>query len=134
MAQIGNLGKLIVFAVSSDKVLTFDRLQQSVKARWTAHNRIKRKPVYEFLGADARTLSLQIKLNTNLGIKPRDTLTKIENAVEKGKTYPLVIGGKKVGKNEWAITDISETWDVVMSQGELISCALTLNLVEYIGG
>lgn len=134
MAQIGNLGKLIVFQVSSKKVLTFSRMQQTVRGRWTSHNSIKHKPVNEFLGPELRSVSMQIKLSTALGVKPMTILKKIESAVEKGKAYTLVIGGEKIGANQWIITDMSESWEVVYSEGELASCSLTLTLLEYTGG
>ena len=34
MAVVGNLGSLITFEVSSDKVLTFDNMKRTVKGRW----------------------------------------------------------------------------------------------------
>lgn len=131
MAKIGNLGKLIVFEVSADKVLTFKSLSQSVKGRWATHNPIKRKPVSEFLGPDARSITMTVNLNAMLGVKPRATLSKIERAVEKGKPYTLVIGGEKIGKYKWVIASVSESWNTVMSKGELISCTLNLTLNEY---
>lgn len=134
MSQIGNLGKLIVFEVSSDKVLTFTRLQQSVGGRWTTHSPIGSKPQSEFLGPDTRSASLQISLNATLGVRPRDTLTRIENAAENGEHFPLVIGGKRIGNNEWAISKVSESWDVVYGKGELVSCSVGLTLTEYVGG
>lgn len=134
MAQIGNLGKLIVFEVSSDKVLTFNDMQQSVKGRWTQHTVIGKKPVSEFLGADLRTLSFKVRLDANHGVKPRKTLKKIEKAVEKGTPYIFVLNGAKVGKNEWVISSASETWDKILSHGELVSCSITLSLTEYVGG
>lgn len=131
MAKVGSLGKLIVFEVSSDKVLTFKSLNQSVKGRWTTHTPIKRKPVYEFLGPDVRQITMTINLNAMLGVKPKAMLNKIEKAVEKGKAYTLVIGSEKIGKYKWIITNVSETWNTVMSKGELISCTLNLTLAEY---
>lgn len=134
MAEIGNLGKLITFQVSSKRVLTFSNFQQSVKGRWTQHNRIQKKAVSEFLGADLRSASLTIKLNSMLGVKPRTILKRIEKAIEKGTAFTFVLGGNKIGKNQWVITDASESWDTVLSGGELVSCTLSLSLTEYIGG
>ena len=132
MAQIGNLGKLIVFEVSSDKVLTFKNLTQTVKGRWATHNIIGNKPKSEFLGAGQRTISLPIYLSVNHGINPRKTIEKIEKAVENGTPYLLVIGGKQVGANQWVITDLSETWDNIIKDGRLVSANLTLSLAEYV--
>lgn len=132
MAQIGNLGKLIVFEVSSDKVLTFKNMRQTVKGRWTTHAIIGNKPVSEFLGADQRSISLTINLTVNHGVRPRSTIEKIEDAIESGTPFPLVIGGKKVGSHQWVITDMSETWGNIISDGQLVSANLTLNLAEYV--
>lgn len=132
MAKIGNLGKLIVFEVSSDKVLTFNKLTQTVKGRWTSHAVIGGKPVSEFLGADLRTITIPIYLSVLHGVRPRATLEKIEKAVEKGTPYPLAIGGKKVGNYKWKITQISETWNEVIKDGRLVSANLNITLEEYV--
>ncbi len=132
MATIGNLGKLITFEVSSDKVLTFRDMTQTVKGRWTTHAVIGKKPVSEFLGADQRTLSLSIFLSATHGVKPRETIKTIEKSIEKGKSHKLVIGGEQVGEKKWVITDMSETWGNIISDGCLVSANLTLNLAEYV--
>ena len=132
MAKVGNLGKLIVFEVSSDKVLTFRDMTQTVKGRWTTHETIGKKPKPEFLGPDQRGVNLTIFLSVDHGVKPRKTIEKIEKAVEKGTPYPLVIGGKKVGSNQWVITNMSETWKEIILDGQLVSANLTLTLAEYV--
>lgn len=132
MAQIGNLGKLIVFEVSSKKVMTFSGMTQTVKGRWTSHQVIGGKPVSEFLGSDLRTISLTILLSATHGVRPRDTIEKIEKSIEKGTPYPLVIGGKKVGKYEWKITGMTETWGEIIKDGRLAQAKVTLTLEEYV--
>lgn len=132
MAQIGNLGKLIVFEVSSDKVLTFKNMTRSVNGRWSTHNPIGRKPVSEFLGPGQGGIKLDIFLSAMHGVRPRKTLEKIEKAVEKGTPLPFVLGGKKVGSNQWVITDMSETWGEIIKDGRLTSVNVTLNLSEYV--
>ena len=132
MAQIGNLGKLIVFEVSSDKVLTFGKLTKAVNGRWTKHDGIGKKPVPEFLGPDQGNISFPIFLSVNHGVRPRKTIEKIEKAVETGTPYSFVIGGKKVGSNKWVIANMSETWDEIISDGVLVSAHLTINLAEYV--
>ena len=132
MAEIGNLGKLIVFEVSGDKVLTFNNMTQSVSGRWATHAVIRGKPKSEFLGAGQRMINLSIFLSVNHGIRPRKTIEKIEKAIEKGTPYPLVIGGKKIGSNQWVITDMSEAWGTIIRDGKLASAHLTINLAEYV--
>lgn len=132
MATIGNLGEYIVFSVSSKKVLTFNKMTQTVKGRWTTHSVITSKPKSEFLGADLRSVSLNIRLDAMLGVKPLSVLKTLEHAVEQGRVLPFVLGGKKVGSNSWVITQMSETWDCVYTKGELIKASVTLTLQEYV--
>ena len=132
MAKIGNLGKLITFRVSSKKVLTFNDMERKVSGRWAVNNVIKGKPRSEFLGADLQEVSLSILLSSTLGVKPRKTLERIIKAVEKGEHFTFVIGGKPVSKNKWVTTETSETWDVILSKGELIQAKIELSLKEYV--
>ena len=131
MAKIGNLGKLIVFEVSSRKVLTFDNLQRTVKGRWATHDTIGGKPQSEFLGPDNQSITLPIFLSSTHRVKPRVTLDRIAAAVERGETYPLVIGGKKIGRS-WKIVSASETWNKVIRNGRLVEARVTLTLEECI--
>jgi phage protein U len=132
MAQIGNLGKLIVFEVSSDKVLTFHDMTQSISGRWAQHSVIGGKPESEYLGPGQRSISLPIFLSVSHGVKPRRTMEKMEKAAEKGTPYPFVLGGKKIGDNQWVISSISESWGDVIVDGKLVSANLTLTLSEYV--
>ena len=78
MAQIGNLGKLITFEVSSKKVLTFNGMQRNVSGRWAQHDIIGSKPVSEFLGPGQQKVTLPIFITVMHGVKPRKTLEKLE--------------------------------------------------------
>ncbi len=130
--KIGNLGQLITFSVSSKKILTFETMNQTIKGRWTAHSLINKKPRPEFLGADRRQTSIEIQLNSEMGVNPRKVLEKIEKAVEKGTPLTFVIGGKKIGKHQWVIESMSETWDKIILDGKLVSAKTTLTLAEYL--
>lgn len=130
--KIGNLGKLITFSVSSKKILTFESMNKTVKGRWAKHSLIQKKPRPEFLGADSQQTTLEILLDATLGVNPREMLEKIEKAVEKGTPLTFVIGGKKIGNNQWVIESVSETWDRVMLDGILVKAKTSLTLSEYL--
>lgn len=129
---IGNLGKAITFEVSSSKVLTFNNLSRTVKGRWTQHNIIDGKPKSEFLGPDLDGATFKVFLSAMHGVPPRKTIETIEKAVTQGTVLPFVVGGKKVGSNNWVITAVSETWNCVYSKGELVSADVNLTLQEYV--
>lgn len=132
MAQIGNFGKLIVFETSDKKILNFNEFQKTVSGNWAKHDRVGKKPLSEFLGANLQQVTFTITLNAQHGVKPRKTMESIEKAIEKGQVENLVIGGAKVGKNKWKITQMTEAWDTVLTAGELMKATLNLTLEEYL--
>lgn len=132
MAQIGNLGKKIVFRVSDSYVLTLQNFTQRISGKWSKHDIMLGKPKYEFNGADLRRISFKVVLDVMLGIRPRDVMKTMENMVERGTAETLVIGGHQVGKNKWIMTELSEDWDVVYNGGELARATCTVTLEEYV--
>lgn len=132
MAQIGSFGKLIVFETSDSRVLNFKDFQKTVSANWGKHERIGKKPLSEFLNPQLQGITFTVTLNAQHGVRPRKTLENIENAIESGRVESLVVGAGKVGKNRWKITQMSETWDTILSHGELMKATLNLTLEEYL--
>ena len=132
MAQIGNLGSLIVFEVSDQKVLTFRNLKRTTSGRWTTHNVIGKTPVSEFQGPGQEKISLDIHLSVMHGVKPRKTIDRIRKAIRSGTPFLFVMGGKKVGENQWVISDMSETWNTVIKDGHLASADIAISLSEYV--
>ena len=132
MAVIGNLGKLIIFEVSGDQVLTIQKMTQAVKGRWANHAVIGGKPKLEFLGPDIREVSFSVLLSASHGIRPRTTMERIERAIESGENNPFIRGGRSVGVHNWVITNMSESWDILIQDGKLVQGKVTLTLQEYI--
>jgi Phage protein U len=129
---VGNLGTDIVFRVSRSSVLTFKNLKQEVGGQWGEHKVIGGKAKLEFGGVGLRTASLEITIDAALRAKPRDILKLLEKAVEEGEANYLVIGGHKFGNCMWVITEISESWDIVLNRGELARATVNLTLKEYV--
>lgn len=131
MAKIGSFGKTIVFETSDARILQPKGLKKEVSGRWTSHSRIGKKPLKQFLGPDADSVTLKIDLDARHGVKPRKTLEKIEKAVKKGTPEKLAIGGKMVSKYKMVITKASETWDEIWYHGELVRASIDLTFEEY---
>lgn len=131
MAKIGSFGKTIVFETSDARILQPKGLKKEVSGRWTSHSRIGKKPLKQFLGPDADSVTLKIDLDARHGVKPRKTLEKIEKAVKKGTPEKLAIGGKMVSKYRMVITKASETWDEIWDHGELVRASIDLTFEEY---
>lgn len=130
---VGNIGKLITFSCSSKKALMFRDLELEEEARWTKHERYLNKPLLQFLGRDAQTLSLDVILDARHGVSPRQTMEAIRKQMEAGKPEYFVVKGKKVCKGKVVITKMTSAWDEVWNRGELVRATVSLELMEYAG-
>ena len=132
IGQIGNLGNSIIFETNDKKILTFNGFTKKVSGNWAKHNIIGKKALSEFASPGLDQVSFTMILDARLGVRPRELIEKIENMVSSGKVEKMVIGGKAVGKNKWKILNISETWDLIYSGGELAKATISLTLEEYL--
>ena len=129
---IGHIGKTVVFETSDAKILNFKKMQRIVKGRWASHSRVGKKPKKQFLGPDADQLTFTITLNAEHGVKPRKTVENIEKLIRTGKPQTVVIGSKKIGSNKYVITEISENWETILNQGEVVKIICDITLEEYL--
>ena len=127
---VGYLGS-IPFRVSRDYVMTFDDYNRSSAGRWTEHNVIGSKPLPEFLGPSAETITFKIQLRADLGASPEVLLTKLRKMRDNGTPVPLIINSKLINHNYWTVQSISETvnhW----GKGYILSATASLTLKEYV--
>lgn len=132
MGVIGNFGDKITFETSDRRILTFSSMTKKITGKYAKHSVIGQKDRAEFTGPGNCTVSFKILLDVNMGIRPREVMKKIEEAVENGETEYLVIGGRPVSGNKFYISSVSEALDVVMSHGEIARATLNLNMEEYL--
>lgn len=130
MAKIGTLGP-IRFAVSDQKLLSFHNMKREIAGKWNNMERIGKKPLTVFAGAELQTITLSVILDAGLGVPPRDMLEEIEAMVECGDANYLIIGKRQVGNGRWVVTKSSEAWERVIIKGELFRASVDLTLQEY---
>lgn len=128
---IGNFGKTITFSVSADKILTFKKLQRTQSGRWAAHNIINKRPKKEFLGPDAQSISMEIDLSAEHGVNPRSVMYDLRLACAAGTVDYLYVGGKKLCGNKVYIESVSESWDEIWNNGELVKASVKVAFAEY---
>lgn len=128
---IGSWGKQVVFEVSDKKIMTPSDFEYSSTARWNSHEIIGSTPKGEFVGPGTGQVSINITLDATLGVKPASVINTLRKARDKGTVEYLKIGKAKIGSYKWAITDMSEKWDVVYDKGELARATLSLTFKEY---
>ncbi len=129
---IGSWGTDVIFSVSDKRVLTFNDMQHSVGSAWATHSRIGLKDQVEYLRPTLQKLSFTIMLDATLGVRPRATMEMLERHTEAGHIFPFVVGGKRIGRHRWRITDLSEAWEVIYNRGELVQAKVNVTMEEYV--
>ena len=129
---IGNWGAEIIFTVSDSKVLTFNDLNHSVGSAWATHSRIGLKDQVEYLRPNLQKLSFTITLDANLGVRPRATIELLERHAELGSVFPCVVGGRRIGRHSWRMTEVSESWENILNRGELVQAKVNVTMEEYV--
>lgn len=132
MAIIGTWGGTLVFSTNDSRILTFDKFSRTVSATWANHSRIGKKDRTEFIRADLQSVTFTVELDATLGVRPRAMLDLLASAVESGEVEPLVIGGRRVGGFRFKIKKISEAWDYVLQQGQLVRAKVNVTMEEYL--
>ncbi len=131
MGMIGNFGSRIIFETSDRRILTFSGMTQKVTGKYAKHSVIGQKDCPEFTGPGSRNVTFKMLLDVSMGIRPKEIIENIENAVETGAVEFLVIGGRMIGNNKFCISSVSETLDVVMGGGEIARATLNVSMEEY---
>lgn len=131
MGMVGNFGSKIIFETSDRKIFTFSGMTQKISGKYAKHSVIGQKDRPEFSGPGNRSVSFKIMLEVTLGIRPREIMERIEEAVENGEAEYLVIGGRPVSRNKFYISSVSEAFDVVMSHGEIARATVNVSMEEY---
>lgn len=128
--KIGNFGK-IKFVVSAEKINSFRDFNYKLSSRWAKHSAYKGRPTSEFLGPDSSNITFSIYLDIYLGVSPRREMKKWENLLRKGKHDYLIIGGEQIGKGQWKVESVGETWERFYKDGKLIGASIDITFSEY---
>lgn len=128
---LGSWGKVIVFKVSSKKVLTPRDFSRKTSIQFAEHSLANKRPKLQFLNAGLDEFTFTVVLDASLGIKPRKTMYNIRKAAKHGQSEWLIIGKKTVSKHKTVITDISEAYNVVYNKGEIVRATVDLSFKEY---
>ena len=131
--MIGILGE-IPFAVSFDgtniKALNFSNLKRSGGANYEQHKRRGLKPSLELVDISLTNLNLDISLKSDLGVKPKELLTKLIGYVETGEFLEFVLGEELMGK--FVIASYDAGYEYISNKGAVRKIDVSLSLNEYI--
>ena len=130
MAKIGTFGGLS-FAVSSNKVSTFDDLKWDTSAAYATHDRHLQPDLLEFLGPDPEQITFKMEFSVFLGVNPLKSVNDLRRMVREGTAERLVIGGRVYGDYKWAITKVSSAMKTFDNRGNCWAAEVTVTLKEY---
>ena len=127
--QIGSFGSTS-FGVSSYKVLTFKDFKRNIAPKLAAHEVIGAKPILEFVSPGAESINMNIEVNQLFNADPDDEFRKLQQMAQKGTTSYLVIGGKPIGDNPWAIESVEQDALVHDGMGNIVKARMAVTLKE----
>lgn len=129
--MIGTLGD-IVFEVSDNRILTVDKIKRSASGKWNEHTVMGRKSKSEFVSPEIQQTSFEITLDAQLGVSPREQADNLIRMAQNGIVVPCIIGSKPISTSLMQrVMSVSDTWDDVLSGGELVRTKLSITLKDY---
>lgn len=93
--MIGSYGK-ITFKVTEKEIKIFNDFTISRKARYVAHERINNKPLLQFMGLEADSISFNMQLIEGVTGNIVGDLKALKNMFTKAEAHPLFLGQKKL--------------------------------------
>ena len=121
----------VVFSVGHLRVLTLSNFKGKIEANWAEHEVLKGKAKPEFIGPKLREYECEILLDSSLGVNPSRMKNRLAEMVENGELHYMIIGFAPLSTNQFRVTSMSESWDVVVKNGLLTQCKVSLTIKEY---
>ena len=126
-----SLRDVIVFEVSSQRVLTFDGLNRRNTARFAEHGTLLQKPISQFVGAALDSIDIKIILHSHLGVNPQAEFNKLINIQRSGQVVTFIVGRQVLGVFRWRIENLGVTYEKIDPDGFCHESEVSLSLREY---
>ena len=91
--MLASYGK-ITFKVTEKEIKIFHDVSIFRKARYVAHERINNKPLLQFMGLEADSISFNMQLVQGLTGDVSDDLKTLQDMFKKAEVHPLFLGQK----------------------------------------
>lgn len=134
MANVGSFGDVTFYCTSANgknKILSFHDLTRSSTAGFAEHERNGEKAYLEFGGDGLDEITLTIEADAKYGVKPLEVQDKLFEKKAAGQAEFFILGGKKIGRNPFVITNISETFKTLYVDGRPIAMSFQVTMKEY---
>ncbi len=126
---IGSFGKLLVFEVSMNKVLTPRGVKREMSAAYEEHKVLIHKPRLEYLAPELNTFSFSVLLSSSMGVDPADTMLTVQALILGGLVEKLILGGMNYGRH--VLVKATEEWTKAGPKGNPISIQAGLEFKQY---
>lgn len=134
MATIGHFGN-VKFYVTNKKgkprALSFNNAAWKSSANYEEHKRMGKKPLLEYVGNNLDEFTMDIYVSAFLLQSPMMIVEEIRKYCLQAKAYPLVIGKKRIGKNKYVITEVSNNLNMISRKGKLMIVGIAVTFREY---
>lgn len=127
--MIGYFGG-VAFQVSSQHIKTFSDLTINSSQNFAGHKTLNGPELLEYTGQNARTCSLKISLNINMGINPEESLQELHDMFNSHEAFTFALDKNILG--QWVIENMTENYTQITSNGKITAAEISLNLKEFL--
>lgn len=126
------LDDVIMFEVSSKKILTIDGFTRNNSVRFAKNNVLLRKPVSQYVGPQLDMINFKIILKAQFGVNPQEEFNKLIRLQRDGTSLSIITGKSSHGMYRWRIADLGIPWEIIDNKGNCISSTVAISFEEYI--
>lgn len=126
------LDDVILFEVSSDRLLTIRDFKRTNSVRFAKHNALLRKPVSQYVGPELDKIDFKIILKAQFGVHPQEECNKLIRLQRDGEALSIILGKSPFGMGRWRIVNLVMPWEFINNRGDCMSCTVDISFEEYI--
>lgn len=127
--MIASFGK-VTFKVTDKEIKIFNDLSISKSARFATHERVNNKPLLQFMGLNAESITFTMQLIENVTGSISKDLKELNKMLSSGTPYAFFLGTKKIGN--FVLESLSENYNIINNLGHIEMVTLNLSLKEYV--
>jgi len=129
-----SLSDVILFEVSTERVLTFKNMVRTNNVRFAVNNTLLRKPISQYVGPSLDNISLTITLDAQYGVDPKVEYNKLIRIQRDGALVSIVIGTTAFGTYRWRIVNLSIPKELIDNTGFIRRSVVNITFEEYARG
>ena len=122
------------FNVSSNKILTFDKLSYGESLAVEQQEVTGQKPSTYIKGVSLMTIPLTVELKSSLGVDVQAEIDDWLNMLRAQTKNYFFLGNKPVSRNKFLLTRVDVDGKTILNNSKVQSATLSIELQEYVRG